>query len=160
MPPSKQLGGSEALTCLYVNLTFFRNKSVQETFVGYDIKVHTHAALRAISFRAARQPGFRFSPEVGNQSQNREGQQDDDDDDVYATHPSSILIGPCIDVYACHGHIRNWTTLIDYSDLCLVESFMLFLDFPKAFDTIEHIFIFHALEKFGFGSYFNNAIKL
>ena len=38
MPPSKQLGGSEALTCLYVNLPFFRNKSVQETFVGYDIK--------------------------------------------------------------------------------------------------------------------------
>ena len=28
--PSKQLGGSEALTCLYINLPFFRNKSVQE----------------------------------------------------------------------------------------------------------------------------------
>uniref|UniRef100_A0A8C5BE20 G protein-coupled receptor kinase n=1 Tax=Gadus morhua TaxID=8049 RepID=A0A8C5BE20_GADMO len=27
---SKQLGGSKALTCLYVNLPFFRNKSVQE----------------------------------------------------------------------------------------------------------------------------------
>ncbi|CAL8252591.1 unnamed protein product [Arctogadus glacialis] len=38
MPPSKQLGGSEAPRCLYVNLPFFRNKSVQETFVGYDIK--------------------------------------------------------------------------------------------------------------------------
>ena len=31
VPPSKQLGGSEALTCLYVNLPFFCNKSVQET---------------------------------------------------------------------------------------------------------------------------------
>ena len=31
MPPSEQLGGSEALTCLYVNLPFFRNKSVRET---------------------------------------------------------------------------------------------------------------------------------
>ena len=31
MPPSKQLGGSEALTCLYLNLPFFRNKRFQET---------------------------------------------------------------------------------------------------------------------------------
>ena len=31
MPPSKQLGGSEALTRLYVNIPFVRNKRVQET---------------------------------------------------------------------------------------------------------------------------------
>ena len=31
MPPSKWLGGLEALTCLYVNFPFVRNKSVQET---------------------------------------------------------------------------------------------------------------------------------
>ena len=30
MPPSRQLGGSEALTCLHVNLAFIRNKSVHE----------------------------------------------------------------------------------------------------------------------------------
>ena len=37
MPPSTQLGGSVALTCLYVTFPL-QNKSVQETFVGYDIK--------------------------------------------------------------------------------------------------------------------------
>ena len=31
VPRSNPLGGSEAVTCLYVNLPFFRNKSVQET---------------------------------------------------------------------------------------------------------------------------------
>ena len=62
-----------------------------------------------------------------------------------------------------HRHISNNVKLvpdfIDYSDLCLDETCILFLDFQKAFDTIEHKFIFHALEKFGFGSYFHNAIK-
>lgn len=33
-----------------------------------------------------------------------------------------------------------------------------FSDFYKAFNTIEHKFIFHALEKFGFGPYFSSAI--
>ena len=40
MPPSKQLGGSEALTCLYVHLHFFRNKcsgNAPQKFEGYDI---------------------------------------------------------------------------------------------------------------------------
>ena len=32
-------------------------------------------------------PRIRFSPEIGNQSQNGEGRQNDDD--IYATHPSS-----------------------------------------------------------------------
>lgn len=39
------------------------------------------------------------------------------------------------------------------------ESFILFLDFYKAFDSIEHQFIFHPLEKFGFGNFVCKAIK-
>ena len=39
MPPSNQLGGSETLTRLYVNLPFFRNKSVQETALSALVRV-------------------------------------------------------------------------------------------------------------------------
>ena len=52
MPPSKHLRGSEALTCLYVNLPFFRKKGPKERsgnapqkFVGYDIKLETQIVL-------------------------------------------------------------------------------------------------------------------
>lgn len=38
-------------------------------------------------------------------------------------------------------------------------SFILFLDFCKAFDTVEHDFMFQTLDKFGFGPYFCTAIK-
>uniref|UniRef100_A0A669DIK2 Reverse transcriptase domain-containing protein n=1 Tax=Oreochromis niloticus TaxID=8128 RepID=A0A669DIK2_ORENI len=57
------------------------------------------------------------------------------------------------------NNIRLVFDLIDYADLCRDDSFILFVDFCKAFDTIEHGFIFQALDKFGFGSYFQNAIK-
>lgn len=38
--------------------------------------------------------------------------------------------------------------LIDYADLCKDDSLILFLDFYKAFDSIQHVFIFQALEEF------------
>ena len=75
--------------------------------------------------------------------------------------PICLLNNECQSGFMRHRHIskhvRLVLDLIDYSDLCLDESLILF---QKAFDTIEHKCIFHALEKFGFGSYFNNAIKL
>lgn len=49
--------------------------------------------------------------------------------------------------------------LVDYPHLYPDESFILFLDFHKAFDTIEHHFIYSALNKFGFGDFFINSIK-
>lgn len=62
-----------------------------------------------------------------------------------------------------HRHIANnirlVLDLIDYSDLCNDNSLILFLDFRKAFDTIEHDFMFQALKKFGFGPFFCAAIK-
>lgn len=57
------------------------------------------------------------------------------------------------------NNIRLVLDLVDYAVYCPDDSFILFLDFCKAFDTIEHKFIFQALQKFGFGSYFCSAIE-
>lgn len=48
---------------------------------------------------------------------------------------------------------------IDYSDLMFEYSFTVFLDFYKAFDTVEHEFLFLSLEKFCFGELFCSTIK-
>lgn len=55
--------------------------------------------------------------------------------------------------------IRLILDLLDYSDICSVNSLILFLDFYKAFDSIEHAFIFHSLEKLGFGDFFAKAVR-
>lgn len=57
------------------------------------------------------------------------------------------------------NNIRLVQDILDYSDLVNNEGFILFLDFYKAFDTIEHEFIFKALDLFIFGSTFSNAIR-
>ncbi len=48
------------------------------------------------------------------------------------------------------NNIRLVLDLLDYSELVKDDSYMLFLDFYKAFDSIEHDFIFKTLEKCGF----------
>ncbi len=57
------------------------------------------------------------------------------------------------------NNIRLILDLLDYKDLVTNDSFLLFLDFYKAFDSLEHKFIFQALDKFGFGDYFCRAIR-
>uniref|UniRef100_A0A669EC77 Reverse transcriptase domain-containing protein n=1 Tax=Oreochromis niloticus TaxID=8128 RepID=A0A669EC77_ORENI len=57
------------------------------------------------------------------------------------------------------NNIRLVLDILDYSDLINSNVFILFLDFYKAFDTVEHEFIFQALDKYGFGTYFSTAIK-
>lgn len=57
------------------------------------------------------------------------------------------------------NNIRLVLDLIDYSYLIKEDSFIFFLDFFKAFDTVEHSFIFKSLHKFGFGPYFCDAMK-
>lgn len=57
------------------------------------------------------------------------------------------------------NNIRLVLDLLDYSYLSTDDGFVLFLDFYKAFDTIEHNFIFKSLEKFGFGNFFCKAIQ-
>ncbi len=59
-------------------------------------------------------------------------------------------------------HISNNISLLidilDYSEIVNNESFILFVDFYKAFDTVEHVFMFEALSRFGFGRSFINMI--
>ncbi len=59
-----------------------------------------------------------------------------------------------------HNNIRLVLDLLEYNHLIEDEGFILFLDFFKAFDTVEHGFIFSTLELFGFGEKFINMIKL
>uniref|UniRef100_A0A8C6MA25 Reverse transcriptase domain-containing protein n=1 Tax=Nothobranchius furzeri TaxID=105023 RepID=A0A8C6MA25_NOTFU len=57
------------------------------------------------------------------------------------------------------NNIRLVLDLLDYSDLIDTDSFIMFLDFQKAFDSVEHNFIYKSLEKCGFGPYFCSTIK-
>ncbi len=50
--------------------------------------------------------------------------------------------------------------MIDYQSLIQSESLILFIDFFKAFDTVEHEFIFTTLRMFGFGEGFCKVIKM
>lgn len=53
------------------------------------------------------------------------------------------------------NNVRLVLYILDYSDLITKDSFTLFLDFYKAFDTAEHQFLFHSLERLGFGDFFS-----
>lgn len=56
------------------------------------------------------------------------------------------------------NNLRLVFDILDYSDLIQDDSFILLLDFYKAFDSVEHEFIFLSLKKFGFGDMFCNAV--
>ena len=49
-------------------------------------------------------------------------------------------------------NIRLILDLLDYADAVKSEALILFLDFYKAFDTIEHKFLLQSLNVFGFGN--------
>ncbi len=49
------------------------------------------------------------------------------------------------------NNIRLVLDILDYSDLINDNGFILFLDFCKAFDSVEHLFILDTLKKFDFG---------
>lgn len=59
-----------------------------------------------------------------------------------------------------HNNIRLVLDLIDYSHVLVEEGFVLFLDFYKAFDSVEHPFILNTLNYFGFGQKFINLINM
>lgn len=59
-----------------------------------------------------------------------------------------------------HNNIRLVLDLIDYAHLINDDSFILFLDFQKAFDSVEHAFIFETFKQFGFGENFLDIIKM
>lgn len=58
-----------------------------------------------------------------------------------------------------HNNIRLVLDLLDYNYL-IEDGFILFLYFFKAFDTVEHNFMFRTLELFGLGENFINFVKL
>lgn len=57
------------------------------------------------------------------------------------------------------NNIRLVLDLLDYSELVNDDSFILFVDFYKAFDSLEHEFIFLSLQKLGFGDPFCKFIR-
>lgn len=59
-----------------------------------------------------------------------------------------------------HNHIRLILDMIDYQSFIQPGSLVLFLDFFKAFNIVEHDFMFTVLKKLGFGEGFCNVIKM
>ena len=58
------------------------------------------------------------------------------------------------------NNIRLVLDLLDYADAVQSQALLFFLDFYKAFDTIEHAFLLKTLKLFGFGDYFINIIEM
>lgn len=54
---------------------------------------------------------------------------------------------------------RQTSDIVDYSELVDNNGFVLFIDFYKAFDTVERQFILQSVKKFGFSNYFSTVIK-
>lgn len=57
------------------------------------------------------------------------------------------------------NNIRLVLDLLDYSELVNDDALILFLDFYKAFDTVEHAFMYEALRHFGFGPNFMKTVQ-
>lgn len=72
------------------------------------------------------------------------------------------MIDICQSGFMCNRHIANNIRLVldilDYRDLVQDDSMILFLDFYKAFDSLEHGFMLLAIEKYGFGHFFHKTI--
>lgn len=59
-----------------------------------------------------------------------------------------------------HNNIRLVLDLLDYADKIEDDGLILFLDFYKAFDTVEHGFMMDTLKYFGFGECFREVIVM
>ena len=59
-----------------------------------------------------------------------------------------------------HNNIRLVLDLLDYSNLIEDDGFIFFLDFFKAFDTVEHPFMLKTLDRFGFGGKFVKVVGM
>ncbi len=74
-------------------------------------------------------------------------------EEIVSTTQSGFMKGRNIS-----NNIRLVLNFLDYSDLVNEEALILFLDFYKAFDTVEHNFMYHTLNYFGFGPTFKNMM--
>jgi len=59
-----------------------------------------------------------------------------------------------------HNHIRLVLDMLNYGDFIDKDCLILFLDFYKAFDTVEHAFLLEALKFLGFGENFCKLIEM
>ena len=57
------------------------------------------------------------------------------------------------------NNIRLVLDMIDYNEYIFDDSFILFVDFYKAFDTVSHQFMFKTIHSFGFGNRFLRAVS-
>lgn len=76
-------------------------------------------------------------------------------DQIISESQSGFMKGRSI-----HNNIRLVLDILDYHEWIEDDGYILFLDFKKAFDTIEHKFIFDSLSKYGFGNNFISLIKM
>lgn len=58
-----------------------------------------------------------------------------------------------------HNNVRLVQDLLEYSHLIEDKGFILFLDFYKVFEMLEHQFLFKVLRMYGFGPKFCNIIE-
>ncbi len=76
-------------------------------------------------------------------------------DQIISESQSGFMKGRSI-----HNNIRLVLDILDYHEWIEDDGYILFLDFKKAFDTIEHNFIFDSLSKYGFGNNFISFVKM
>ncbi len=74
------------------------------------------------------------------------------------------LVDECQSVFVkgrnIHNHTRLILDMLDYRDYIKTDSFVLFIDFFKAFDTLEHPFLLKTLHLLGFGPNFCNIVEM
>ena len=56
-------------------------------------------------------------------------------------------------------NLRQIQDIIDYADICKIEGAIIFVDFTKAFDSLEWNFMLNTLKHFGFNESFINWVK-
>lgn len=80
---------------------------------------------------------------------------------VYANRLKDVLVKLVDEVQSAfikgrhiHNNVRLKLDMLDYQSLIESERVILFIDFFKAFDSIEHTFLIQTLQKIGFGNKF------
>lgn len=76
----------------------------------------------------------------------------------------SKLVNECQSAFVkgrnIHSHTRLILDLLDYREYITTHSYVLFLDFFKATDTVEHPFLLKTLQFWGFRSKFCDVIEM
>lgn len=86
---------------------------------------------------------------------------------VYANRLKNVLVSLVDEFQSAfikgrhiHNNVRLILDMLDYQSFIDSESLILFIDFFKAFDSVEHSFLIQTLKKFGFGEKFCKVIEM